>query len=178
MPNHFNCSIYTVFPSPKQKIAYPDVTLLSDSLSLARGEYLIFGPAHCVGCHSKKEDEAAVKNGEIVALAGGKFFDTPMGNIYIPNITPDFETGIGNLSNGEIARAMRYAVYHTGRVMVPGMPFTHMSECDVSCIISYLRAQPAIQNRVPETNYTFFGKSTHKIFTQTVQTNNAHPKES
>ena len=53
-----------------------------------------------------------------------------------------------------------------------------MSECDVSCIISYLRAQPAIQNRVPETNYTFFGKSTHKIFTQTVQTNNAHPKES
>lgn len=70
------------FPSPKQNIAFPDVTLLSDSFSLARGDCLIFGPAHCVGCHSKREDEAAVNNGEIVALAGGKFFDTPTGNIY------------------------------------------------------------------------------------------------
>lgn len=151
--------VFVQFAPPKTyNIELPEVTISSDSATIARGEYLIFGPAHCYGCHSMEKDSVAIRNAEKVALGGGKYFDTPLGKIYIPNITPD-ETGIKNISDGQIARAMRYAVNHNNNVMIPAMPFTHMSEVDVNAIISYLRAQKPVHNEVPKTNYTFMGKA-------------------
>lgn len=146
-------------PAKKYDIALPEVTVATDSLTLARGEYLIYGPAHCVACHGNPEDYERVANGEIVELTGGNFFDTSLGKIYIPNITPDPETGIGNLTDGQIARSMRYAVNHSDNVMIPVMPFTHMSDDDVSAIISYLRNQEPVYKEVPKTEYTFLGKA-------------------
>lgn len=146
-------------PIKTYDLPYPEVVISTDSATLARGEYLVYGPAHCYGCHSRKEDSLALANSEKVPFAGGRHFDTPMGKIYIPNITPDMETGIGKLTDGEIARAMRYAVRSNGHVMIPAMPFTHMSDSDLSAIISYLRAQPAVYNKVPENEYTFMGKA-------------------
>ncbi len=144
-------------PPPTYNIPLPEVNISTDSATLARGEYLIYGPAHCYGCHGMKKDSLAVINGEKVAFGGGKHFDLPFGKLYIPNITPH-ETGIKNVSNEAIARAIRYAVNHKGNVMAPVMPFTHMSVEDVNAIISYLRVQDPVKNEVPQTTYNLLGK--------------------
>jgi len=49
------------------------------------GEYLARA-GDCVACHT-------VPNGK--PFAGGRAMATPFGNLYVPNITPDDETGIG-----------------------------------------------------------------------------------
>ena len=156
---------YIQFAPPKKfnKIAYPEVAISMDSATLARGEYLVNGPAHCIGCHSMKKDSSALARGEKVPMAGGNYFVTPLGKLFIPNITPDPETGIGMLTDGEIARSLRYSIKHDGRALIPAMPFTHISEGDLSAIISYLRAQPPVKNVVPKTNFTFMGKALQKF---------------
>ncbi|MDZ7847196.1 MAG: hypothetical protein U5L96_10715 [Owenweeksia sp.] len=78
-----------------------------------------------------------------------------------PNITPDPETGIGNLSDGELYRMLRYNINHNGRACVDFMPFVNMSEEDIHSVIAYLRAQEPVKNASPETEYTFLGKMVH-----------------
>lgn len=155
---------------------YPDVTVSTDSLVLARGEYLVFGPAHCVDCHSAPADIEAKKKGEIIPLIGGNSFETPLGEIFIPNLTPDNETGIGKWTNGEIARALRFGVKHNNNVMIPVMRFTHMSESDVSAIISYLRSTEPIVNKVPKTEYTFIGKVLTRFLLKPLKATEPIPK--
>mgnify|MGYP000371408976 CR=1 FL=1 len=150
-------------PLAENDIPYPEVTISNDSAVLARGEYLVFGPAHCVECHRRPEDSVALSQGAKVALAGGALFDLPFAKVYVPNLTPDPETGIGNIENGAIARAMRFATNHNGNTMMPFMPFTHMCEYDVSAIISYLRAQQPVKNEIPKTEYTFLGKALNRF---------------
>lgn len=170
-------AVYIQFAPPKTyDIKVPEVTISKDSTVLAKGEYLIYGPAHCFGCHSRKEDSTAMENGAKVVLAGGKYFPTPLGNIYIPNITPDKETGIGNLTNDQISRAMRYSINHHGNVMIPAMPFTNMSEEDVSAIISYLKVQSPVKNKVPKTKYTFLGKALTQFLLKPYNKSNEIPK--
>jgi hypothetical protein len=41
-------------------------------------------------------------------------FDLSVGKIYSKNITPDKETGIGNYTDAQIARALRYGVHANG----------------------------------------------------------------
>ena len=53
--------------------------------TITRGEYLARA-GDCVACHSQP-------NGK--QFAGGRPMATPFGNFYVPNITPDDDTGIG-----------------------------------------------------------------------------------
>ena len=52
---------------------------------ITRGEYLARA-GDCVACHT-------ALNG--IPFAGGRPMPTPFGALYVPNITPDDETGIG-----------------------------------------------------------------------------------
>jgi mono/diheme cytochrome c family protein len=151
-------------PLATNDILCPPVTVSTDSTMIARGEYLTFGPAHCFACHGRGKDSAAIKRGEKIALTGGNHFAPPFGNIYIPNLTPDLETGIGKIKNGAIARAMRFATNHNGNTMIPIMPFTQICDYDVAAIISYLRAQKPVHNPVPPTEYSFVGKVVNRYF--------------
>ena len=138
---------------------YPDVQLSTDPVVIARGEYLVRGPAHCEGCHSHPDDQDALKAGRKVPLKGGKTFDTPLGMIYPKNLTPDLETGIGQKTDGELARLLRYAVDSKGHSIIPFfMPFSNMNDQDLSAVISYMRNQEPVHNKVPETSYSFMGK--------------------
>jgi hypothetical protein len=50
----------------------PEVRVSSDPAVLARGEYLIYGPAHCVECHSGSFDALEkLSEGVHVPLSGG-----------------------------------------------------------------------------------------------------------
>ena len=59
----------------------------------------------------------------------------------------------------QIPRMMRFNVLLNGRASVaPMMPFHNMSDEDMVAIISFLRAQPAVRNQVPENEWTVPGK--------------------
>ena len=142
-------------------VAEPDLKASTDPAMIARGEYLVFGPAHCVECHvgSWAEFERSA-DGSRPALVGGiEFKAPPLGAIYSKNLTPDPETGIGRYTDGQLARMMRYSVRPNGRASVqPLMPFENMSDEDVVAILSYLRAQPPVRHEVPENQWTLIGK--------------------
>jgi mono/diheme cytochrome c family protein len=112
----------------------PEVRTSTDPAVLARGEYLVYGPAHCVECHGALDDSLQkLAEGQKVPLAGGLALAMgPLGTIYAANLTPDQETGIGRYSDGQIARMMRWSVKANGRSSVePLMPFGDMSDDDL-----------------------------------------------
>ena len=137
---------------------YPNISASQDSAIIARGKHLALGPGHCPDCHAPMKDRARVLAGEEVALSGGFNFVLPLGTLYAPNITSDKETGIGNLTDQEIARALRYGVRHDGQAILDFMPFYDLSDEDLTAIISWLRTQPAVKNERPAHEYNFLGK--------------------
>jgi mono/diheme cytochrome c family protein len=137
---------------------YPNVKSSNDSAVIARGQHLVFGPAHCANCHSSPDMEDRVANGEIVPLAGGQVFDLPIGKIYTKNLTPH-RSGIGYLKDEEIARILRYGVGADGRALLDFMPFHNTSDDDLTAIISFLRHQPAVKNEVPANKLNLLGKA-------------------
>lgn len=137
---------------------YPEITASKDSTVIARGKYLVFGPAHCVNCHTPDAETERVEAGEVLPLSGGHVFALPVGNIYVPNITSDKTTGIGSFTDGELARTLRYGVKRNGHALLDFMPFYDVNDQDIAAIISYLRTQPAVNNFVPQNEWNFLGK--------------------
>ncbi len=137
----------------------PQLSASTDSVYILRGEHLAYGPAHCVDCHVGIQTAMEKGRGAKVPLSGGFDFNIPPGIFRTPNLTPDPETGIGNLTDYQIARALRYSVTHNGKFMAPFMPFQNLSDQDVIAIISFLRSQPAVNHKVEPDTYRFLGKA-------------------
>lgn len=152
--------VITIFS--KQNAVYdapfPDLHASTDSNFIERGRYLVYGPAHCSGCHSPVTNWEAIANGAELPLEGGFEFHLPIGSIYPRNITPH-ENGIGKISDPEIARALRYGVGHDGRALVDIMPFHNVSDDDLVAILSYLRAQEPVDRLTPKNEWNFLGKA-------------------
>jgi len=127
---------------------------------LKRGEYLSEHVAGCTYCHTPQEQGP---NGpELVRgqKGGGQFFSMPgfPGTVVAPNITPDPETGIGNFTDDQLARAIREGISHDGRTLFPMMPYTHfrqMSDEDLASVVVYLKTLPPIRNALPRTEIHF-----------------------
>jgi mono/diheme cytochrome c family protein len=112
-----------------------------------------------VDCHSSiKNVDSVLKLGEEPSLTGGYKFDLPFGTFYTRNLTPDKETGIGDLSDAEIARVLRYSVKKNGESVLPFMPFQNMSDEDLTAVISYLRSLKPAKNDIPDHEYNVMGK--------------------
>jgi len=137
---------------------YPNLHATTDSAVIARGKSLVFDMAHCADCHAPVRSEREVNRGGEVPLSGGRRFDLPLGTIYSKNLTPD-ETGIGKMTDPEIARALRYGVGADGRALFDFMPFHHTSDEDLTAIISWLRQQQPVKNTVPENKFNLLGKA-------------------
>lgn len=108
-----------------------------------RGEYV----ARLGGCHSchtdpKKKD---------APLAGGIELSSPYGTFYVPNITPDRETGIGRWSERDFIRAMTEGVAPDESHYYPAFPFTYytrMRRQDLLDLKAYLDAARPVRNAV------------------------------
>jgi hypothetical protein len=115
----------------------PAIQVSTDPAVIRRGEYIVFGPAHCVECHvgSAVEARTSLEGGRRPPLTGGQKFPLgPLGVVYSKNLTPDPETGIGRYTDGQIARMMRWAVRPDGRASIPPMMrFGDMSDEDMIC---------------------------------------------
>ncbi|HLF63235.1 MAG TPA: cytochrome c [Saprospiraceae bacterium] len=150
----------------KYDIPYPDLHVSTDSAVIARGQYLVNGPAHCISCHvSGVDDLIKSDKGEPVALKGGVRFPMgPLGAIYPRNLTPDKTTGLGQYEDGQIFRMMRHAVKPNGTATLSlMMPFWNMADDDLVAIVSYLKSLGPVQNTVPEPEWTFMGKVIRSI---------------
>jgi mono/diheme cytochrome c family protein len=137
---------------------YPEVTASSDSSVIERGRYVVRELAPCAACHGDPSQRVAINNGVDVPLIGGFVFDIPPGQFYTRNLTPDPETGLGNVSDRAIARALRYGVGHDGRALLPFMEMQGLSDEDLQAVVSYLRRQPPVGNPVPPHRYSLLGK--------------------
>ncbi len=126
---------------------------------LARGRYLVEGPAHCFHCHS--EHDLTTPEYPVVASKKGAGWELPipeLGRIAAPNITSDRETGIGAWSDDEIARAVQEGISRDGHALFPVMPyqdFAKMDDEDIASIVVYLRTVPAVRNTVPARQLVF-----------------------
>lgn len=137
---------------------YPDVKASTDPAVIARGKYLVYGPAHCAMCHINKGEDDLADAGKEVSLAGGFEINIPIGVFRPANLTSDKETGIGAMSDKEIARMLRYNVKRNGETTIPFMPFQELSEEDMVAVISFLRTLPPVHHEVKPSEYTFIGK--------------------
>jgi mono/diheme cytochrome c family protein len=89
-------------------------------------------------------------------MSGGMKFDDGPFVAYAPNITPDRETGIGAWTDQQLGKAIREGIRPDGTVIGPPMPvglYRGISDDDLKSIITYLRAQPAVKNKVAKSEY-------------------------
>ena len=121
---------------------------------LARGEYLVRAVGHCGECHTPRGMTQALDNSRF--LAGNPKGKGPEGS-EVPNITPDVDTGIGkwteeqiatyiasgNMPNGDVAGGLMGEVIQGSSV-----GYKDMTKADLLAIARYLKAIPAIKNRI------------------------------
>src|SRR5579862_2545406 len=128
---------------------------------LARGEYLVNTITDCMGCHAQHDwtaHDAPVLPNTLGAGQDMNILKGFPGKVYAPNITPDPETGMGNWSDDQLARAIREGVSHDGRALFPFMPypdFRNMSDEDIASIVVYLRSLPPIRKQRAPTQLIF-----------------------
>ena len=142
----------------RERVTTPRVAPLKFGPTVARlerGRYIVEGPAHCFQCHSEVDWErpgAQPKHGK--KGAGTIFVEAGMQWLVAPNITPDRETGAGNWTDEQFARAIREGVGHDGRRLFPMMPymnFRQMSDEDLASVVVYIRSIDPVRNLVPKT---------------------------
>lgn len=167
----------TVYVATRQNLKfdapYPKIAASADSAVVARGEYLMSSATDCAACHAGPGVRDSLGAGAKVPMSGGFHWDIPPGVIYARNITPDSATGIGALTDGQIARALRYGVGHDGRALLPFMEMQGLSDEDLVAVISYLRRQEPVHNLVPAHRYSLLGK----VVKATLLANPVGPKD-
>ena len=127
--------------------AAPD-PLLYSAETIERGANLA-ALGDCAVCHTAP---GGMEN------AGGRRLETPFGDVYASNITPDVETGIGNWSYAAFERSMREGIHRDGRHLYPAFPytaFTRTSDHDLQALYAYLMSRPPVAATVPATRLAF-----------------------
>jgi len=137
---------------------YPAIAASTDSAVVAKGQYLVYGPAACAYCHVPRTEWSKLAQGELLPLTGDHLFPLPFGDIRSSNITPDTTAGIGRRSDGELARILRYRVRADGRAAIPLMEF-ELTDEDLTAVISFLRSRPPVAHEVPDHQFNRLGKA-------------------
>ncbi|MEZ4647471.1 MAG: cytochrome c [Candidatus Eisenbacteria bacterium] len=111
-----------------------DLTVRTDSASVARGEYLVSAVVACRDCHG--ED-----------LGGAYFMDAgAMGEIAAPNLTRGTGGVGGTYSGRDWDLALRHGVAPDGRALLfmPSEAYTHLADEEVEDIVAYLHSLPPV----------------------------------
>jgi mono/diheme cytochrome c family protein len=149
-------------------IPLPDIKASQDPAVIAQGAYVANALAHCSACHGNGESTNKQQlPTDPKDLRGGYVLHAgPFGVFYPVNLTSDPETGIGKLSDAQLARAIRHGVTHTGEY-APLMSFAvgPMSDEDLTAVVSYLRTLPPIKNTIRQDEWGFLAKALSSRFT-------------
>jgi mono/diheme cytochrome c family protein len=136
-----------------------------DSAVIARGRYIVYGPGRCADCHVGDADRGRFLNGEEPPLTGGSGESTYIGRWSAPNLTPDETTGIGRVTDSQLARMLRYGINRSDRIAPPFMDvYANLAEDDLIAIISFLRSTPPMRGVPPSADINVLGKITLAYF--------------
>lgn len=148
------------WPPTFQEVPTPEIEATDDPEVIAEGEYLFHTVAHCTACHVPKETVFSMEDGERLAPVGGTVWEFgPLGTLRSPNITSHPQTGIGDWTDGEIARVIRHGIRPDDK---PAMMMTFagpLSDEDLTAIISYMRTIEPVDNATVPADVTLFGKA-------------------
>ena len=115
---------------------------------IERGRYLaVLGD--CAGCHTAPGG---------APFAGGLALQTPFGTLVAPNITPDPDTGIGNMTNDDFLATLHEGRGHNGKRLYPAMPYpayTKMTDDDVLAMRAYFATIAPVKNHVVSNQLPF-----------------------
>jgi cytochrome c553 len=122
-------------------VAAEEVPISDDPEVIARGEYLANTVALCTECHGEN-------------LGGdATFIDDPvLGTVGAPNLTTG-KGGVGEtFTDADYVRAIRHGVDPEGKplVIMPAKDFNKFTLDDLGAVISYVKAQPPVDNEVDE----------------------------
>jgi mono/diheme cytochrome c family protein len=120
-----------------------------------RGRYLVETIAGCGNCHTPRGPGGAFAADKHMA-GGFVVVDEKPFRAVASNITPDKETGIGNWTDAQIAKAIREGIRPDGSLIGPPMPFElyrKLSDTDLAAIVAYLKTLKPVGNKVEKSVY-------------------------
>jgi mono/diheme cytochrome c family protein len=120
-------------------ISLEEIAVPTGAEAITNGEHIATIRA-CNGCHGPN-------------LGGDTLIEDPMvGGYYPPNLTTGQGGRLSVYSNAQIARAVRHGVGYDDKplLLMPAHEFSVLSDEDVGAIIAYIRAQPPVDNVLPE----------------------------
>ncbi len=106
---------------------------------------------NCAGCHTAPGGEP---------YAGGLGIPTPFGTVFVSNITPDVDAGIGSWTADDFWRALHEGRARDGRRLTPAFPYTsytRVSRADSDAMFAYLRSVAPVRraSRAHELRFPF-----------------------
>ncbi|MBC6990239.1 c-type cytochrome [Hymenobacter sp. BT491] len=128
-----------VQPNPDDKVAF--------------GHYLVTGRYLCYDCHSKDFQTNNILEPERSEgfMAGGNKFITPNGEtIFSRNLTAEPETGIGDWSEEQFVKAVKFGQSPHGPLRLPMPKFSVLSDEEVKAMFAYLQTIPKLRNATAE----------------------------
>ena len=122
----------------------PETELPTSTEAIKRGEYMVYAGG-CISCHQGTDGTPG--------LSGGLALESDFGTFYVPNITPDSETGIGGWSGRDFLLALKHGRDADWEFFFPAFPYRSyagMTDADVLDVGAYLMAQEAVVKEVPD----------------------------
>lgn len=149
----------------------PDIKASADPQVIAQGAYIVNNVAHCSVCHAEGKHIPGEPVDLTKPLTGGNVWHAgPFGVFTAANITPDPKTGIGNHTDGELARAIRHSVAKDGHLLAfMRIAVGPMSDEDLTAVVSYLRAQKPVEAARDRDELGFLAKALSSKFTPRMQ---------
>ena len=144
----FLCVVaFKPLPYPTQPIVAPPITD-----KVAYGKYISTGKVECYSCHSPSFETMNIMEPEKTPgyFSGGNPMTDEEGKvIFTRNLTMDKETGIGNMTEEQFIKAVKYG-QRDGKPALrkPMVPFTAMTDEEASCIFAYLKTLPVIHHNI------------------------------
>lgn len=119
-------------------LAGVDLDAIARERGVARGKHLIEARFACVECHGQN-------------LAGGTMIDDPaIGRLLGPNLTTGEGSRTAAYTMADWDRTVRHGVKPDGTAAVmPAEDFVSMSDQELVDVVTYIRAQPAVDATVP-----------------------------
>ncbi len=128
----------------------PASALPDHAPDIANGKYM-FTAGGCAECHAVPKaacDDLDIKDETV--LAGGRCLNTNVGTFYVPNISPDKETGIGTWTTLDFVNAMKRGIAPGGIHLYPAFPYPsyqRMTFEDLIDLKAYLDTLPSVHQR-------------------------------
>ncbi len=138
-------------PMPTKPIVIPDTTDM-----VAFGRYLTIN-LDCWTCHSgdfTKMDMMTPENSYLFLAGGNKMNDLHGKEMVTLNLTPDKETGIGNWTEEQFVKAVKWGMIDGEPALrYPMVPYPQLTDHEAKAIYAYLQTVPPVNNPVKRSSY-------------------------